>query len=83
MFINPLIPRSDQYINSPYNFNILSSRQVMRIEKIINLGILSSYNTKFSGIVNKEMKGNKTHCEIEIMRIKLIFTRKVLHLASF
>ena len=29
-------PRSDQYINSPYNFNILSNRQVMRIKEIIN-----------------------------------------------
>ena len=32
----PLPPRSDQYINSPYNFNTMSSRQVMRIKKIIN-----------------------------------------------
>ena len=30
-FFNPWTPRSDQYINSPYNFNTLSSRQVMRI----------------------------------------------------
>ena len=28
--VNPLTPKSDQYINSPYNFNTLSSRQVMR-----------------------------------------------------
>ena len=28
--------KSDQHINSPYNFNTLSSRQVMRIKKIIN-----------------------------------------------
>ena len=28
--------RSDQYLNSPYNSNMLSSRQVMRIKKIIN-----------------------------------------------
>ena len=27
--------RSDQYINSPYNFNTLLSRQVMRNKKII------------------------------------------------
>ena len=32
---NPFTPRSDQHIKSPYNFNTLSSRQVMRIEKII------------------------------------------------
>ena len=29
-------PRSDQFINYPDNFNTLSSRQVMRIKKIIN-----------------------------------------------
>ena len=29
---NLLTPGSDQYINSPYNFNTLSSRQVMRIK---------------------------------------------------
>ena len=34
--INPFTPRSDQHVNSPYNSNTLSSRQVMRIKKIIN-----------------------------------------------
>ena len=29
LFSLRLTPRSDQYINSPYNFNTLSSRQVM------------------------------------------------------
>ena len=29
----------------------------MRIKKIINWGMLSWYNTKFSGIANKEMYG--------------------------
>ena len=46
--INPLTPRSDQYVNSPYNFNTLLSRQVMRIKKIINQEILFGYNIKFS-----------------------------------
>ena len=32
----PLTPRSDRYVNSPYNFNTLSSRQVMKMKKIIN-----------------------------------------------
>ena len=31
---NPLIPRSDQYIKSPHNFNTLSSRHVTRIKRI-------------------------------------------------
>ena len=33
---NPLTSSSDHYINSPYNLKTLSSRQVMRIKKIIN-----------------------------------------------
>ena len=38
-FLNPLTPRSDQYINSSNNFNTLSSKQVMRIKKIIKIDI--------------------------------------------
>ena len=36
VFLHPLTPRSDQYVNYPYNFNTLSSRQAMTIKKIIN-----------------------------------------------
>ena len=36
VMFNSLTPRSDQYINSVFHFNTLSSRQVMRIRKIIN-----------------------------------------------
>ena len=36
---NPLALWSDQYIDSPDNFNTRSSRQVRRVKKIINLGI--------------------------------------------
>ena len=32
----PFTPKGDQHMNSPYNFNTLSSRQVTRIKKIIN-----------------------------------------------
>ena len=56
---NPLTPRSDQYINSSNNFNTLSSKQVMRIKRIINYGVLFGYNTKFSGLGNKEMYGHQ------------------------
>ena len=35
-------------LNSPHNFN----------RKVINLGILSGYNTKFSGLANKEIYGH-------------------------
>ena len=34
--VNPLTPTSDQYRISPYNINTISSRQVMRIKKIIS-----------------------------------------------
>ena len=57
--VNPLTPRSDQHINSPYNYNILSSRHVMRIKKIINQGISLGYNTKLSGLANKGMYGHQ------------------------
>ena len=53
-------PRSDRYINSPFHFNTLSSRKVMRIKKIISLGGgggLLRYHLKFSGIANREMYG--------------------------
>ena len=33
--VNPLTPRSDQYINSSNNFNTLSSKLVMRTKRII------------------------------------------------
>ena len=33
---NPFPPRSDHYVISPYIINTLSTRQVMRIKKIIN-----------------------------------------------
>ena len=39
--LNPFTPTSDQDRISPYNINTLSSRQVMRIEKNINHGIIS------------------------------------------
>ena len=49
-YINPFSPRSDQHLNSPYNFHALLKRQVMRIKM---------YNTKLSGIVNIEIYGNR------------------------
>ena len=41
MGINLFTPTSDQDRISPYNINTTSSRQVMRIEKNINHGIIS------------------------------------------
>ena len=45
---DPLTPMSDQDRISPYSINTISTRQVMRIKKNINLGIISWSNTKFS-----------------------------------
>ena len=39
--INPFTPTSDQDRISPYNINTISSREVMRIEKNVNHGIIS------------------------------------------
>ena len=39
--LNPFTPTSDQDRISPYNINTISSRQVMRIEKNVNHGIIS------------------------------------------
>ena len=46
--INPLTPMSDRDRISPYSIDIMSSRQVVRIKKYINLGIISRSNTNFS-----------------------------------
>ena len=40
-FHNPFTPTSDQDRISPHNIDTISSRQVMRIEKNINYGIIS------------------------------------------
>ena len=42
-----LTPVSDWDRISPYNINTISSRQVTRIKKTINLKIISWSNTKF------------------------------------
>ena len=34
-FLNPFIPRSDQHVTFPYKIHTLSSKQVMRILKLI------------------------------------------------
>ena len=45
---DPLTPMSDQDRISPYSINTISTRQVMKIQKDINLGIVSWSHTKFS-----------------------------------
>ena len=46
--LNPSTPKRDQDIIFPYNTNTISSRQVMRKEEILNMGISRESNTKFS-----------------------------------
>ena len=48
MGLNPLTPMSDQDRTFPHNINTISNRQVMRIKKNINEGMISWSNTKFS-----------------------------------
>ena len=48
--VNPLIPMRDQDRISPYNINTISTRLVMRMKNNINLEIISSSNTKLSGL---------------------------------
>ena len=52
IFLDPFTPTSDQDRISLYNINTISSRQVMRIEKNINYGIISWSNTKFSELTS-------------------------------
>ena len=53
--VNPLTPMSDEDRISPYNINTISSRQMVRIKKYINLGIISRSNTKFSELTSKQI----------------------------
>ena len=46
-YFNPSIPSNDQDRLSPYNINTLSSRQVMRIRKNINYGIICRSSSNF------------------------------------
>ena len=48
---------SDQDRISPYNINTISTKEVMRIKKNINLGIISWSNTKFSELTLYELYG--------------------------
>ena len=52
--VNPLTPKSDQHVTSPYNIHSLSSKLVMRILKIIACNLLSWFNSKFLSLISKE-----------------------------
>ena len=55
--INPFTPMSDEDRISPNSINTISSRQVVRKKKYINLGIISRSNAKFSELTSKELYG--------------------------
>ena len=55
---NRLPEVSSIILNSPYNFNTLSSRQIIRIKEKINKGIMFCYDTKVSGKANKDVNIN-------------------------
>ena len=59
MLFNLLSPMSDQDRISPYNVITISSRQVMRIKKNIDKGIISWSNTKFSKLTSEELYGRQ------------------------
>ena len=50
---------SDQGRISHYNINTVSSRQVTRIKKNINQGIISLSNTKFSKLTSQKLYGRQ------------------------
>ena len=53
--VNPLTLMSDHNRISPYNINTISNRQVIKIKKNINSGIISWYNTKFLKLKSQEL----------------------------
>ena len=59
MLFNLLSPMSDQDRISPYNVITISSRQVMRIKKNIDKGIISWSKTKFSKLTSQELYGGQ------------------------
>ena len=50
--VKPSSPTSDQDRISPYTISTISSRQVMRIKKNINQGIIGWSNSKFSKLTS-------------------------------
>ena len=50
---------SDQDRISPYNSYTISRRQVMRIKKNVNKGIIGWSNTKFSKLTEQELYGKQ------------------------
>ena len=56
---NPLTPRSDQHVTSPWNIHTLSSKQVMRILKLTKWKLLSWSNVKFLLFIHKDMCSSK------------------------
>ena len=67
---NLLTPMSGQDRISPYNIKTISSRQVTRIKKNINWGIISWSNTRFSELMIKTVWKVVSRSTNEILRMK-------------
>ena len=67
---NPLTPRSDWHVTSPWNIHTLSSKQVMRILKLTKWKLLSWSNVKFLLFIHKDMCSSKRGEVTFILRVK-------------
>ena len=56
---NPLSPTSDLDRISPHTISTISSRQVIRIKKNINWGIIGYSNSKFPKLTSYELFGRQ------------------------
>ena len=56
----PQLSQKWQNLTSPYNFHTISSKQLMRILKLINYKLLSWSFTKFSQLIYKELCSSKS-----------------------
>ena len=59
IIFNPLSPTGDLDRSSPYVISMISSRQVIRIKKNINWGIIGWSNSKFSKLTSHKLYGRQ------------------------
>ena len=59
IIFNPLSPTGDLDRSSPYVISVISSRQVIRIKKNINWGIIGWSSFKFSKLTSHKLYGRQ------------------------
>ena len=59
IIFNTLSPTGDLDRSSPYVISMISSRQVIRIKKNINWGIIGWSNSKFSKLTSHKLYGRQ------------------------